>query len=88
MGAKIAYLKINVYITGMDILRLSPTNVPLPEFLIEKPVGESLAADTDTLQYTIAAQLMQHQLSVDHTGALHLVGDDATHKVRIGVAQV
>lgn len=64
------------------------TTVPLPELLIEKPVGESLAADTDTLQYTIAAQLVQHQLSVNHAGTLDLVGDDATHKVRIGVAQV
>ena len=62
--------------------------IPLPELLVEKPVRESLSADTDTLQHTVAAQLVQDQLSIDHTGTLHLVGDDATHKVRISVAQV
>ena len=56
LGAKMAYLK-EVYelLAWMRHPNYHPTSVPLPELLIEKPVGESLAANTDTLQYTIAA---------------------------------
>lgn len=34
--------------------------VPLAELLEDDPVGESLPADTDPFQDTIAAQLLQH----------------------------
>jgi len=34
--------------------------LPLTEFLEDNPVGESLPADTNTFQDTIAAQLLQH----------------------------
>jgi len=62
--------------------------VPLPEFLVEESVGKSFAANANTFQNTIAAQLVQHQLSVNHTRTLHLIGDDATHKMRICVPQI
>ena len=39
--------------------------VALTELLEEDAVGESLAADTDTLQHTVAAQLIQHKGGVD-----------------------
>lgn len=34
---------------------------PLPEFLEEYAVGEALAADADSLQDPVAAELVQHQ---------------------------
>lgn len=34
--------------------------LPLTELLEDNPVGESLPADTNTFQDTIAAQLLQH----------------------------
>lgn len=35
--------------------------VSLPELLEEDPVGKTLAADPDSLQYPVTAQLIQHQ---------------------------
>uniref|UniRef100_A0A2M4C5L0 Putative secreted protein n=1 Tax=Anopheles marajoara TaxID=58244 RepID=A0A2M4C5L0_9DIPT len=61
--------------------------VALAELLEWDTVRETLAADTDTLEHTIAPQLIQHQRSIDLARSLLVVGDDATHKVRIRVAQ-
>lgn len=41
-------------------LRPSKGFLPLTELLEDNPVGESLPADTNTFQDTIAAQLLQH----------------------------
>ena len=60
--------------------------IPLPELCIEESVGEALPADSDTLEDTIAPQLVEHQVSIDHTGPLQFVGDDAADKVGCGVA--
>ena len=59
---------------------------PLPELCIEETVGESLAADANSLQHSITPQLVQDEMGVDHSSPLQLVGDDATHKVGCGVA--
>lgn len=39
--------------------------IALTELLEEDAVGEPLAADTDPLQHTVAAQLVQHKWGVD-----------------------
>ena len=39
--------------------------IPLLEFLEEHPVRKALSADSDTLQYTITPELVQHQMSAD-----------------------
>ena len=40
---------------------------PLLEFRVDDPVGESLSADTDTLKYTVALQLVENQSGLNHT---------------------
>ena len=60
---------------------------PLPEFLIQQPVGKTFPAYPDPFQDTVAPQLVQHQVGVNDTRTLHFVGDDATHKVGRGVAE-
>jgi hypothetical protein len=57
--------------------------VALAELLEEHAVGVALAANADALQHTVAAELVKHQRRVDLAGALDVVGDDATHKVRV-----
>ena len=42
-------------------------SVPLPELLEDDAVGEALSADTDSLQHTIAPQLVQNQVRVQLT---------------------
>ena len=61
--------------------------VPLPEILEQHPWGESFSADTDSLQHTITSELMQHEVTINQTGFLLLVGDDASHEMRGGVSQ-
>ena len=60
---------------------------PLSELLVQQSVGETFPAYPDALQDTIAPQLMQHQVAVNDARTLHLVGDYATHKVGLGVAE-
>lgn len=51
--------------------------IPLSEFLENYPVGESLATNSDPLQDTIAAKLVQHEMWIQfsslikHKGVLH-----------------
>ena len=52
------------YLPGSSILQYSLVFSPLPELSIEEAVGESLAADADALQNSVAPQLVQHQVSV------------------------
>ena len=61
--------------------------VSLPELLEGNPVGESLAADSDPLEDTVASELVQHKGSVDLARLLLVVGDDAAHEVGVGVPQ-
>lgn len=52
---------------GLTILRqqiLPFVYSPLTELLEEDSVGESLPADTDALQHTVALQLIQDQMGV------------------------
>ena len=37
------------------------------EVRVQHSVGETLSANTDTLEYTVASQLMHYQMAVDHT---------------------
>ena len=62
-------------------------HLPLPELLVEEPVWESLSADTDTLQDTIAPQLVEHKMGIDQTGSLQLVGNDTADKVGSCIAE-
>lgn len=57
---------------------LTPTTVP---------VGEALAANSNTLQHSITPELVEHEGSVDLTGALLMIGDDATNEVGVRVSQ-
>ena len=48
-------------------------------------VGEAFTANTNTLKHTVTGQLIQHESSIDDTGRLLLVGDDATDEVRVSL---
>jgi hypothetical protein len=58
--------------------------VTLEEFGVDDSVGETLTRDTDTFEDTIATKLVQDDVSVDFSGALLVIGDDATDEVRVG----
>lgn len=60
---------------------------PKLEVWIVHSVGEALAANTDTLEYTVTGELMHHEVRVNYAGLLQLVGDDATHEVRLRGSQ-
>lgn len=51
-------------------------------------VGQTQHADADAFQHSVAVQLVHDQGSVDVSGLLDLVGDDATHEVRVSRVQV
>ena len=61
--------------------------VALKEFLEGNAVGETLAANADAFQDTVAAQLVQHQRSLDLAGPFLVIGDDATGEIWVRVAQ-
>ena len=44
--------------------------VPLSEFLENYPVGEALAADPDSLQDSVAAKLVQHQMRIQFSSLI------------------
>jgi hypothetical protein len=44
--------------------------VPLPELGIKESIGETLSADADTLENSVAPQLVKDQMSVHHPGFL------------------
>merc|ERR1719334_458370 len=50
-------------------------------------VGQTQHANTDTFQYSVAVKLVHDKRSVDVTGLLDLVGNDATHEVRVSRVQ-
>ena len=58
----------------------------MSELSIEETVGESLSTDTDALQYSVAPQLVKYEVCVYQSRFLQLIGNDAPHKVRGGVA--
>ena len=49
------------------------------------PVGESAHADPDSLQHTVASQLVHDEWGLNLTGLLVGVGHQATHKVGLAV---
>lgn len=56
---------------GLLHMHLGPkaqVSSPLPELLEDHSVGKALAADSDALKDTIAAQLVQHQVWVQFPG--------------------
>lgn len=61
--------------------------LPLPELLEWQPVRETLSADTDTFQDTVAMQLVKDKLSTDLARFLGLIGDDATNKVGLRLVE-
>ena len=65
----------------------SMTEIPLPEFLEWYSVRESLAADTNSLEDTVAPQLVQDQNRIDLPSSLLVVWNDTSHEVRVRVPQ-
>ena len=61
--------------------------LPLPEIVKQHPRGESFTTDTDSLQHTITSELMQHEVTINHTGRLRLVRNDTTHEMGGGVSK-
>eukprot|EP00160_Parvularia_atlantis_P003188 Unigene1265_Nuclearia_a/m.4022 Unigene1265_Nuclearia_a/g.4022 ORF Unigene1265_Nuclearia_a/g.4022 Unigene1265_Nuclearia_a/m.4022 type:complete len:457 (+) Unigene1265_Nuclearia_a:826-2196(+) len=61
--------------------------VPLLELGEGDARREAHAHDTDALEHTVAAQLLEHQRRVDDAGLLLLVGDDAPHKMRVRLVE-
>merc|ERR1719447_2573069 len=51
-------------------------------------VGQTQHTDTDTLQHAIAVKLVHDKRSIDVSGLLDLIGDDATDEVRMSGVQV
>merc|ERR1719315_538676 len=51
-------------------------------------VGQTQHANTDALEHAVAVELMHDKRSVDVTGLLDLVGDDATDEMRVSRVQV
>merc|ERR1719428_1289820 len=51
-------------------------------------VGQTQHANTDAFEHAVAVELMHDKRSVDVTGLLDLVGDDASDKVRVSRVQV
>ena len=59
--------------------------LPHLEVRVEHPVGESTHADPDSLEHTVASQLVHDQRGLDLAGLLVGVGHKATHKVGLTV---
>jgi len=57
--------------------------VPLLEVSIGDPAGEALSTDPDALQHTVTPQLVDDQEVLHQPWTLGLVGNQATHKVRM-----
>jgi len=57
------------------------------EIRILHAIGETLAANTDTFQHSVAGQLIQHQSRIQNSAAFQLVGDDATDEMRVSLVQ-
>merc|ERR550519_2082606 len=62
--------------------------VSLFEVSIDDSAGEALSADPNTLQHTVTPQLVDDQEVLHQTWSLGLVGNQATHKVRMSAPQV
>ena len=77
--------KFQRFLHVLTIYGLTPEGrVTVPELLEGNPVGESLSADPDALQHTVAGELMHHQGRVEQQGGLVVVGHNAADEVGIG----
>merc|ERR1719412_287017 len=65
---------------GLDGI-LTQARVPQFEVGVEHPVGESAHADPDSLEHTVAGQLVHDEWGLHLAGLLVGVGHKATHKV-------
>lgn len=57
---------------------LNDVYLPMLELVIDHPVGKSLPADPDALQDSVAGQLMHHQVGIQNSGLLVVVGHDTS----------
>ena len=55
---------------------------------IDFHINELLNSSTQTLQYAVAGQLMHDQRSVDESGLLDLIGNDAAHEMGMSRVQI
>ena len=60
-----------------------PIQSPGFEGRIFEFVGESFAANSDSLEHSVAGKLMHDQTRVDPSRLFDLVGNDATHEMRV-----
>ena len=78
-------LQLVIFIAGKKERKRKETAVrislPLPEFLKENPIGETLSANSDTFKYTIASQLVKYQVSINSTSSLLVIWDDTTDEI-------
>merc|ERR1719347_1978108 len=71
---------------GLDGL-LTKAGVPQLEVGVQHPVGESTHADPDSLEHTVASQLVHDEWGLHLSRLLVGVGHKATHKVRLAVVE-
>ena len=57
------------------------------EVSVLESVGESLSADTDTLEHTVTSQLVQNQVWFNQGRGLALIGHDATDEMGLSAVQ-
>merc|ERR1719291_1624286 len=75
-----------VVFRGLDGI-LSEARVPQLEVGVEHPVGESAHADPDSLEHTVASQLLHDEWGLHLAGLLVGVGHQAADKVGLAVVQ-
>ncbi len=66
-AATIEYLKMTRATLAHQISTTISLVLPEFEVLMHHAIGESLTTDTNTLEYTIAGQLVEHQCGIDVT---------------------
>lgn len=61
--------------------------VPLSKFLERYAVGEALSANSNSLENTIASQLVKNKWRIDLAGTFLMVWYDASHEVGVRISE-
>lgn len=61
--------------------------VPLSEFLERYAVGEALSANSNSLENTIASQLVKNKWRIDLASAFLMVWYDASYEVGVRISE-
>ncbi|KAF1769639.1 hypothetical protein GCK72_001456 [Caenorhabditis remanei] len=62
-------------------------SVTLDEVWMEGSVGESLSANSDSFQHSVASKLVENQSGVDHSALFLLVWNDATDEMWVSLVE-